>query len=103
MLIAPFLIVPVAAALLWKHAHLQPRVRPAQRHAHLGLAAVRLGQPAPARLDHQHPKLAIMVALIWQWTPFMMLILLAGLQCRPLDVIEAAQVDGASPGRSSGT
>ena len=35
MMIAPFLIVPVAAALLWKHAHLQPRLRPAQRPAHL--------------------------------------------------------------------
>ena len=36
------------------------------------------------------------MALIWQWTPFMMLILLAGLQSRPLDVIEAARIDGAS-------
>ena len=36
------------------------------------------------------------MALIWQWTPFMMLILLAGLQGRPLDVIEAARVDGAN-------
>jgi sorbitol/mannitol transport system permease protein len=35
-------------------------------------------------------------ALVWQWTPFMMLILLAGLQSRPLDVVEAARIDGAS-------
>jgi sorbitol/mannitol transport system permease protein len=32
----------------------------------------------------------------WLWTPFMMLILLAGLQSRPLDVIEAAKLDGAT-------
>jgi sorbitol/mannitol transport system permease protein len=44
----------------------------------------------------QAPLVSIEVALIWQWTPFMMLILLAGLQSRPLDVIEAAGIDGAS-------
>jgi ABC-type glycerol-3-phosphate transport system permease component len=39
---------------------------------------------------------AVIFALVWQWTPFMMLILLAGLQGRPLDVIEAARIDGAN-------
>jgi sorbitol/mannitol transport system permease protein len=43
------------------------------------------------------PLIAIEASLIWQWTPFMMLILLAGLQSRPLDVIEAAKLDGATP------
>jgi polyol transport system permease protein len=42
------------------------------------------------------PLVSVEVAIIWQWTPFMMLILLAGLQSRPLDVYEAAQIDGAS-------
>jgi len=42
------------------------------------------------------PLTAVEVALIWQWTPFMMLILLAGLQGRPIDIIEAAKIDGAS-------
>ncbi|WP_119071015.1 carbohydrate ABC transporter permease [Aggregatilinea lenta] len=32
----------------------------------------------------------------WQWIPFMMLILLAGMQAIPDDVYEAARVDGAS-------
>jgi multiple sugar transport system permease protein len=34
---------------------------------------------------------------IWQWTPFMFLIILAGLQGLPTEVLEAARVDGASP------
>jgi sorbitol/mannitol transport system permease protein len=34
---------------------------------------------------------------VWQWTPFMMLILLAGLQSRQMDAVEAATMDGASP------
>ncbi len=33
---------------------------------------------------------------VWQWTPFVMLILLAGLQALPASVYEAAVVDGAS-------
>ena len=46
---------------------------------------------------------AVVAALVWQWTPFMMLIILAGLQAQPVDVIEAARVDGAAACRSSGT
>ena len=37
-----------------------------------------------------------MVDLIWQWTPFMMLLILAGLQSMPRDILEAGRVDGAS-------
>jgi multiple sugar transport system permease protein len=33
---------------------------------------------------------------IWQWTPFMMLLLLAGLRSLPRDPFEAALIDGAS-------
>jgi multiple sugar transport system permease protein len=33
----------------------------------------------------------------WQWIPFMIIMLLAGLQALPNDVKEAAKVDGATP------
>lgn len=33
---------------------------------------------------------------VWQWTPFMMLILYAGLQMLPKECFEAAMIDGAS-------
>ena len=59
-----------------------------------------VGQEAPATsIDFigPHPMLAVQIALIWQWTPFMTLILLAGLQSRPGDILEAAAVDGATP------
>lgn len=45
------------------------------------------------------PKLAmasVVVADVWQWTPFMFLILLAGLQAIPQEPYEAALIDGAS-------
>ncbi len=44
------------------------------------------------------PKLAMVSIIlmdVWQWTPFMFLILLAGLEGLPEDVFEAAQVDGS--------
>jgi multiple sugar transport system permease protein len=39
---------------------------------------------------------AIMMTDVWQWTPFLMLIVLAGLQSIPVELYEAAEVDGAS-------
>jgi sorbitol/mannitol transport system permease protein len=95
MMIAPFLIVPVAAALLWKHALFNPEYG-LFNGAISGLWKL-FGADNPPQPDwiSSGPLISVELALIWQWTPFMMLILLAGLQSRPLDVIEAAKMDGA--------
>jgi sorbitol/mannitol transport system permease protein len=85
MLITPFLIMPVAAALLWKHGILNPDY---------GLInGIFGGSTAWAT---SYPKTTIITTLVWQWTPFMMLILLAGLQSQSTDILEAARVDGAN-------
>jgi multiple sugar transport system permease protein len=42
-------------------------------------------------------RLAIILADTWQWTPFMFIVLLAALESQPVDVVEAATVDGATP------
>ncbi len=39
--------------------------------------------------------LAVIIIDIWQWTPFVFLVSLAGLQSLPVEVYEAADVDGA--------
>jgi multiple sugar transport system permease protein len=39
---------------------------------------------------------AVLLADIWQWTPFVILIFLAGLKSLPSEPLEAAEVDGAS-------
>jgi len=96
IMIAPFLVVPVAAALLWKHALYNPEYG---LFNGLLTGVWRLfGSNSPPQPDWitAMPKLAVEAALIWQWTPFMMLILLAGLQSRAMDVVEAARIDGAS-------
>ncbi len=38
----------------------------------------------------------VMIADVWQWTPFMVLIFIAGLRALPRDPFEAASIDGAS-------
>lgn len=48
-----------------------------------------LNQPSTALVG-------IVIADVWQWTPFMLLLLLAGMRALPRSPFEAAQVDGAS-------
>jgi sorbitol/mannitol transport system permease protein len=96
MMITPFLVVPVAAALVWKHALFNPEY--GLLNGLLTWIWGLFGSDNPPQPDWitTAPLASIEISLIWQWTPFMMLILLAGLQSRPLDVIEAARIDGAS-------
>jgi sorbitol/mannitol transport system permease protein len=90
LLITPFLLMPVVVGLIWKNQMF---------HGIYGVinwVIEKLGGE-PVEFISRYPTWAIAVTLIWQWTPFMMLILLAGLQSQPADVIEAAKVDGATP------
>ncbi|MEJ5945911.1 sugar ABC transporter permease [Pseudokineococcus basanitobsidens] len=96
LMIAPFLIVPVAAALLWKHAMLNPSYGFINGVLTWVWSLFGSDNPPQVAWLTQFPLASIEVALIWQWTPFMMLILLAGLQSRPGEAFEAAKVDGAS-------
>ncbi|MGJ8454666.1 carbohydrate ABC transporter permease [Pseudothermotoga sp. U03pept] len=41
-------------------------------------------------------RMAVMIVEIWQWTPFVFLILYAALQALPKDILDAGKVDGAS-------
>jgi sorbitol/mannitol transport system permease protein len=88
LLITPFLVTPVAAALIWKTTLLDPV---------FGLINFVLQLFGVDRVDwvSRYPLPAVMADLVWQWTPFMMLLILAGLQSMPRDVMEAARVDGA--------
>jgi len=57
---------------------------------HLGLPAVRWVSSIPMALP------SLILVDTWEWTPFMMIVLLAGLQSLPPEVFESARVDGAS-------
>lgn len=88
LMITPFLIMPAAAALIWKWSILDSSTGIANWA--LGL----IGLP-PVAWNTDVPIVTVVLVLTWQYTPFMMLILLAGLQSQSREVLEAASVDGA--------
>ena len=90
LILTPFLIMPVVAGLVWKNQMFS---------AAFGVLNWVLNQVGIDSIEFasKYPRWAIVGVLVWQWTPFMMLIILAGLQGQSSSVLEAAKVDGASP------
>ena len=88
LMIAPFLIMPTAGALIWKDTLLNPL---------FGLLPYLLSPFGLGRVDwvNRFPMATVVAVEVWRWTPFMMLIILAGLQSQNPEILEAAQVDGA--------
>jgi len=89
LLITPFLILPAAGALLWKTTVFDPTY---------GLLHFVFGTDVDWLSEF--PLASVMAQIVWQWTPFMMLLILAGLQSQAKDVLEAANVDGAGRWRT---
>jgi sorbitol/mannitol transport system permease protein len=89
LLITPFLILPAAGALLWKTTMFDPTY---------GLLHFVFGTDTDWLSEF--PLASVMAQIVWQWTPFMMLLILAGLQSQSKEVLEAASVDGASRWRT---
>src|SRR2546429_5273759 len=90
LLITPFLLMPVVAALIWKQEMFSSLFGILNK----GLTFFGLNSVA---FISDHPLGSIVTVLVWQWTPFMMLIMLAGLQSQPSDILEAAGGAGAAP------
>lgn len=86
-LLSPMFITPIAVGLIFRFL----------TNSQLGVIP-NLLKLINVRIDFFSPKLALFsIAIIdvWQWTPFMLLLLLAGLESLPEEPFEAAQVDGA--------
>jgi sorbitol/mannitol transport system permease protein len=90
LMIAPFFVMPTVNAVVQKNLFLNPI---------FGLVNWVTTSLGFDRVDWlaTYPKLGIISMAVWQWAPFMMLILLAGLQGISDEVREAAQIDGAGP------
>jgi len=92
MFILPVTIIPTVAGFIWK-LMLDAQYGPVNHVLSIML-----------RRDIQYTWLAhtntayisLIVTDVWQWTPFMILVLLAGLVALPKDTLEAAEIDGAS-------
>jgi len=57
-----------------------------------------LGYAKPISLTMTYPMEMVVLGDVWQWTPFFFLVLLAGLAAVPVELIEAAEIDGAGKG-----
>jgi multiple sugar transport system permease protein len=92
LLLLPMMLPPVVVGVVW-------RLMLNSNFGAVNGTLKGLGLNTEALTWTASPKLAmasVVIADVWQWTPFMFLILLAGLQAIPEEPYEAALVDGSS-------
>jgi multiple sugar transport system permease protein len=88
----PFMLSPVAVSWMIGKSLMETRFGPLANFARW------LGWENPAFFtDPWIARTTIIAMDAWVWIPFMIILLLAGLQALPVDIKEAAKVDGASP------
>lgn len=88
LFILPMMIAPVVVGLVWRYMF-------HQTYGTFNRALEAVGLP-PVDWLGQNPLLSVIIADIWQWTPFIFILSLAALQSLPRSALEAARIDGAT-------
>lgn len=91
LLLIPMMLSPVVVALFWRF------MMEGEGILNYLLVNVFGHEPYLWRVDRQVIPWAVVLVDVWMWTPFMMLISLAGLSAVPKYLYEAADVDRAGP------
>lgn len=90
LFILPMMIAPIAVGLTWRYLF----------DAQFGLLNALIGlvgmAPIPWLAQEHTAFIAIVIADIWQWTPFVFIMMIAGLANVDNAVLEAARIDGAT-------
>lgn len=88
LFILPMMIAPVVVGLIWRYMY----------HPSVGIFNNTLKSVGLEPVDWlgQHALVSIIIADIWQWTPFIFILSLAALQSLPRSALEAARIDGAT-------
>lgn len=95
LLLVPMMLAPVAVGLIWRLL----------LQGDFGMVSYymrEIGLLSPTSAVFSSPSLVMptIIAIdVWQWTPFVTLIILAGLMSLPRSPFEAATMDGAGPWR----
>jgi multiple sugar transport system permease protein len=90
LFILPMMIAPIVVGLMWRYMY-HPTVGVFNR------TLVGLGfEPIPWLSDPTWALISVIIADIWQWTPFIFILSLAALQSLPRSTMEAARIDGAT-------
>lgn len=88
LFILPMMIAPVVVGLVWRFMY-------NQNYGTFNRALDAVGLPKVDWLG-QNPLLSVIIADVWQWTPFIFILSLAALQSLPRSALEAARIDGAT-------
>ncbi|MDB2579533.1 MAG: sugar ABC transporter permease [Tateyamaria sp.] len=94
LFLVPMMTTPVVMSVIWRtvfHESLGP--------ANDLLSMVGVG-PVPWLSSAAGAFVSVVIVEVWQWTPFMFLLLFAGLVSLPREPYLAAAIDGASPMRT---
>ncbi len=90
LFILPMTLTPIAVGYMWRMLFNESIGPLSDLLSRAGLGGI-------PWLSQGRYALASLIAVdVWHWTPFVMILLLAGLQAVPQEVVEAATVDGAS-------
>lgn len=91
LFVLPMMIAPICVGLIWRYLF-DANFGPVNHlFGALGLA------PRAWLAEHELAFLAMVVTDIWQWTPFVFIMVLAALQGLDASVVEASRIDGATP------
>lgn len=94
LFLVPMMTTPVVMSVVWRTVF----------HESLGPANDLLGMvgigPVPWLSSPVGAFVSVVMVEVWQWTPFMFLLLLAGLVSLPREPYLAAAIDGAGPWRT---
>ncbi|MEM7047924.1 MAG: sugar ABC transporter permease [Pseudomonadota bacterium] len=88
--ILPLMVSPVVVGLIWRYLF---DARIGWINHYLGYLGI---EPQVWLGDAQLAFFAIVFTDIWQWTPFIFIIVIAGLQALPSEVLEASKIDGTN-------
>jgi multiple sugar transport system permease protein len=90
LFLLPMMITPIIVGLLWRFM-----LNGETGLLNYFLALAGIGR-FPFLATATSALLAIVVADVWQWTPFVILLLYSGIQALPREPYEAAELDGAT-------
>lgn len=89
LILGPFFVMSTASGVIWKTTIFNTTF------GWYGVIARSLGLQ-PVDLLSNYPMAVIILLFTWRWMPFFILVMLAGLQSIPDDLIDATKIDGAN-------
>ncbi len=90
ILMLPMVVTPVIVGLVWK-------LMLNSEHGVINWLLAQVISTTPVWLGPKLSFTSVILVDVWQWTPFVALIILSGLSSLPIEPFEAAAIDGASP------